>query len=63
MHFNKMILTSKKLFKRFIKRSKLVLSVGGTVTFEWPKHNSGWNNPILGDFLNSTQNFSRLNLI
>jgi len=36
-----MILTSKKLVKSFVKRTELVLSLGGTVTFEWPRYNSG----------------------
>jgi len=50
VHLNKMILTSKKLFKSFVKSAELVLSLGGTVTFEWPRHNSVWNRPDVRRF-------------
>ena len=33
---------SKKLFASFADRAELVLSRGGTVTFEWPRYNDGW---------------------
>ena len=32
----------KKLFASFADRAELVLSRGGTVTFEWPRYNDGW---------------------
>ena len=57
VHLNKMILTSKKLFKSFAKRAELVLSLGGTVTFEWPRHNSGWNRPDVGRFFEQRPEF------
>ena len=52
-----MILTSKKLFKSFVKRAELVLSLGGTVTFEWPRHNSGWNRPDVRRFFEQHPEF------
>ena len=57
VHLNKMILTSKKLFKSFVKRAELVLSLGGTVTFEWPRHNSGWNRPDVRRFFEQHPEF------
>ena len=45
MHLGKLILKSKKLLKSFTQRAELVLPLGGTDTFEWPRYNSGWNRP------------------
>ena len=36
---------SMKLFASFAERAELVLSRGGTVTFEWPRYNDGWEHP------------------
>ena len=39
LHLSRLILRSEKLFKSFAERAELVLSLGGTVTFEWPRYN------------------------
>ena len=57
LHLNRMILTSKKLFKSFAERAELVLSLGGTVTFEWPRYNAGWNRPDVRKFFEKHPEF------
>lgn len=41
---------SMKLFASFAKRAELVLSRGGTVAFEWPRYNDGWERPDVKAF-------------
>ena len=36
---------STRLFKSFTKRAESVLSLGGTVSFEWPRPWTGWKRP------------------
>ena len=57
VHLGKLILKSKKLFKSFTQRAELVLSLGGTVTFEWPRYNSGWNRPDVKRFFEQHPEF------
>ena len=57
LHLNRMILKLKKLFKSFVQRAELVLSLGGTVTFEWPRYNSGWNRPDVRRFFEQHPEF------
>ena len=57
VHLGKLILRSKKLFKSFTQRAELVLSLGGTVTFEWPRFNSGWNRPDVRRFFEQHPEF------
>ena len=42
---------SKRLFKSFSKRAELVLKLGGTVSFEWPRPSTGWKRPDVVAFL------------
>ena len=48
---------SKRLFASFKERAELVLSRGGTVTFEWPRYNDGWNRPDVKEFFDSHPEF------
>ena len=57
VHLGKLILRSKKSFKSFTQRAELVLSLGGTVTFEWPRFNSGWNRPDVRRFFEQHPEF------
>ena len=57
VHLGKLILRSKKLFKSFTQRAELVLSLGGTVTFEWPRFNSGWTRPDVRRFFEQHPEF------
>ena len=42
---------SLKLLKSFISIANIVLDSGGVVSFEWPRHCSGWTQPLLVDFI------------
>ena len=48
---------SKRLFKSFSKRAELVLKLGGTVSFEWPRPSTGWKRPDVVAFFNSHPEF------
>ena len=48
---------SKRLFKSFSKRAELVLKLGGTVSFEWPRPSTGWKRPDVVVFFNSHPEF------
>ena len=48
---------SKKLFASFADRAELVLSRGGTVTFEWPRYNDGWEREDVKAFFASHPEF------
>ena len=48
---------SKRLFHSFTKRAELILKLGGTVSFEWPKPSTGWNRPDVKAFFDSHPEF------
>jgi hypothetical protein len=48
---------SKRLFKSFSKRAELVLKLGGTVSFEWPRPSTGWKRPDGVAFFDSHPEF------
>ena len=48
---------SKRLFKSFTKRVELVLKLGGTVSFEWPRPSTGWKRLDVVAFFNSHPEF------
>ena len=48
---------SKKLFASFAARAELVLLRGGTVTFEWPRYNDGWEREDVKTFFNNHPEF------
>ena len=41
-NLQRQIAQSRLMFKSFVARAELVLSLGGSVTFEWPRYNMGW---------------------
>lgn len=52
---------SKRLFKSFTKRAELVLELGGTVSFEWPRPSSGWKRPDVVAFFEAHPEFQEVN--
>ena len=48
---------SKRLFKSFTRRAELVLKLGGTVSFEWPRHSTSWKRQDVAAFFHSHSGF------
>ena len=45
-YLRRQISKSKQIFASFKGRAELVIARGGTVTFEWPRHNTGWERRV-----------------
>ena len=58
---SQMIFKSKKMFKHFVEAAHLVLTLGGTVTFEWPQHSMGWKREDVAQFFASHEQFTEVN--
>lgn len=56
-HLRRQKAQSKKLFTSFADRAELVLARGGTVTFEWPRYNDGWQREDVKAFFDKHPEF------
>ena len=52
---------SRRLFKSFSRRAELVLKLGGAVSFEWPRHSTGWKRPDVVAFFDAHPEFLEAN--
>ena len=52
---------SKRLVKSFSRRAELVLKLGGSVSFEWPRHSTGWKRPDVAAFFDAHPEFREAN--
>ena len=52
---------SRRLFQSFSRRAELVLKLGGTVSFEWPRHSTGWKRPDVVAFFDAHPEFLEAN--
>ena len=59
-YLRRQISKSKRMFASFKGRAELVLARGGTVTFEWPRHNTGWERNDVKDFFDNHPEFQEV---
>ena len=59
-YLRRQLTKSKQMFASFRGRAELVLSRGGTVTFEWPRHNSGWERSDVKEFFDNHPEFQEV---
>ena len=59
-YLRRQVTKSKQMFASFKGRAELVLSRGGTVTFEWPRHNSGWERSDVKEFFDNHPEFQEV---
>ena len=56
-YLRRQVTKSKRMFASFRGRAELVLARGGTVTFEWPRHNTGWERNDVKEFFDTHPEF------
>ena len=48
-------------FQKFLLEAELVLKLDGTVSFEWPRHSTGWKRPGVVAFFDAYPEFLEAN--